>query len=146
MEAVRFFDGTEFEFLSNFFIAPIIYMGKEYKTSEHLFQAMKTLNEEEHEKIRLVPHPGSAKRLGNKCQLREDWESIKDKVMFHACLCKFMQHPDLAKKLLDTGDMYLEEGNTWDDRYWGVVDGVGKNMLGKILMQVRELLNLYKNI
>lgn len=144
MEKIGFFDGTEFAFLSNFFVAPIIYKGKEYKTNEHLFQAMKASTEEEHEKIRLVPNPGSAKRLGRQCNLRSDWEEIKDNVMLHACICKFFQHADLAEKLLATKNIYLEEGNTWNDRYWGVVNGEGKNMLGKTLMKVRTLLNLHE--
>lgn len=45
---------------------------------------------------------------------------------------------DLKQKLIDTNDEYLEEGNSWNDIYWGVCKGRGKNMLGKILMKVRE--------
>jgi hypothetical protein len=62
--------------------------------------------------------------------------------MFHALLCKFTQHYDLYIKLINTGDTYLEEGNTWGDTYWGTVDGVSKNMLGKTLMKVRDLLKV----
>ena len=51
---------------------------------------------------------------------------------------KFKQNPHLTKKLLDTGDVYLEEGNNWGDRIWGTVNGVGRNELGKILMEVRK--------
>lgn len=53
---------------------------------------------------------------------------------------KFEQNEDLKVKLLETGDEHLEEGNTWEDRIWGTVNGVGENRLGRILMQVRELL------
>lgn len=35
---------------------------------------------------------------------------------------KFTQNPDLADKLLATGDAHLEEGNTWGDRIWGTVN------------------------
>jgi predicted NAD-dependent protein-ADP-ribosyltransferase YbiA (DUF1768 family) len=54
------------------------------------------------------------------------------------------QWPDLQKKLLDTGDAYLEEGNTWHDNTWGnckcdrCARYQGENRLGQILMQVRE--------
>jgi ribA/ribD-fused uncharacterized protein len=140
MTKIDRFDGTEYDFLSNFYIAPIVYMGKEYKTVEHLFQAMKASTEKERERIRLVPNPGSAKRFGNQAKLRIGWEEIKDTIMFQACLCKFLQHVDLAQKLFSTGDAFLEEGNTWGDQYWGTVDGVGKNMLGKILMRVRDII------
>ena len=32
----------------------------------------------------------------------------------------------------------LEEGNTWADRVWGKVNGIGENRLGLILMQIRN--------
>ena len=44
----------------------------------------------------------------------------------------------MSNKLLGTGDTYLEEGNTWNDTFWGVCNGVGENNLGRILMEVRE--------
>ena len=53
-------------------------------------------------------------------------------------MAKFSQNEDLKKKLLDTGDATLIEGNTWGDKYWGVCKGVGKNRLGELLMEVRE--------
>ena len=51
---------------------------------------------------------------------------------------KFAHHPELKEKLLATGDAYLEEGNTWGDRIWGVYQGQGENRLGKILMKIRK--------
>lgn len=53
---------------------------------------------------------------------------------------KFESHPDLAEMLLDTGNTKLIEGNSWNDTYWGVCGGRGKNHLGKILMGVRSQL------
>ena len=44
----------------------------------------------------------------------------------------------LKTNLLKTGDAMLIEGNTWGDRIWGQVNGVGENNLGKILMRIRE--------
>ena len=55
-------------------------------------------------------------------------------------LAKFTQNQFLKEKLLATGDAYLIEGNTWGDRVWGQVNGVGQNRLGKILMEVRDML------
>ena len=55
---------------------------------------------------------------------------------------KFEQNEDLQKKLLATEDAYLEEENTWGDRIWGTVNGVGANNLGRILMNVRKELQL----
>lgn len=58
--------------------------------------------------------------------------------MYEICKAKFTQHKDLAEKLLETGDEELVEGNKWNDTYWGVCNGKGKNQLGKILMRIRE--------
>ena len=70
--------------------------------------------------------------------LRSDWEEIKYDIMYEVCKAKFTQHPDLAQKLLDTGDEMLVEGNTWGDKVWGQVKGEGQNMLGQILMRIRD--------
>lgn len=58
--------------------------------------------------------------------------------MYEIVKAKFTQNEDLKQRLLETGDMYLEEGNTWGDRTWGTINGKGQNRLGKILMKVRE--------
>lgn len=72
--------------------------------------------------------------------LRNDWESVKDLIMRQAVLAKFTQHDDLRELLLATGDAKLVEQTT-NDSYWGDGgDGRGKNMLGRILMEVREQL------
>ena len=83
--------------------------------------------------------PGQAKRAGRKAVLRHDWEDVKMNVMRKALRKKFSD-PELKAKLLATGDQILEEGNTWHDKYWGVdsVTREGKNMLGKILMEIRD--------
>ena len=70
--------------------------------------------------------------------LRDDWEAVKIQIMYQIVYAKFSQNPLLKQKLLDTGDAYLQEGNTWYDTFWGVCNGVGQNNLGYILMRVRE--------
>ena len=58
--------------------------------------------------------------------------------MHEAVLAKFTQHADLREILLGTGDAKIVE-HTENDAYWGDGgDGSGKNMLGQILMRVRE--------
>lgn len=57
--------------------------------------------------------------------------------MKEICKAKFDQKEELRQQLL-TGNEFLEEGNTWGDRVWGTVDGVGQNHLGKILMEIRK--------
>lgn len=136
MSDVRGFAG-EFEFLSNFYNSPIKIDGICYDTVEHYYQASKTLVLDHHHKIRSAKTPGHAKKLGRKYKLREDWESVKEAVMLKGIRAKFDQNPTLKQLLLDTGDSYLEETNTWNDKYWGVCEGKGKNRLGVLLMQLR---------
>lgn len=125
------------DFLSNFYVAPIRFEGAEYPTVEHAFQAAKTPEGKERARIRNAPNPGKAKSLGRKVALRKDWEQVKLGVMEALVREKFTAHPDLAARLLATGERQLVEGNTWGDTFWGVVRGNGKNHLGKILMRVR---------
>ena len=57
--------------------------------------------------------------------------------MYTVVTSKFKHNPRLLTKLLATGDAHIEEGNYWNDTYWGVCKGEGYNHLGRILMQVR---------
>jgi len=129
---------------SNFYLAEIRIAGKVYPTTEHYFQAQKFLpaDPEHAEKIRKAGTAGISKRLGNdrKHKLRPDWESMKDNVMRVALRAKFEQHPALKDLLLSTGDERLVE-HTERDTYWADGgDGSGKNMLGKLLMELRASL------
>ena len=134
---IRSFTESNF-YLSNFYEpAVVLYEGEEYPTTEHAFQAAKTLDVRERQEIQEAPTPGRAKKLGRKATLRFDWDEIKIDVMLDLVRQKF-QNWGLQQKLLSTGDVHLEEGNTWGDEFWGTCDGKGHNHLGKILMRVRD--------
>ncbi len=128
----------EYYFLSNFYTAPITFKGIEYKTTEAAFQASKSIDELDWYHIAGLETPGRAKRAGQRVRLRDDWDNVKDAIMYGLCLLKFSNHKVLRKKLIDTEDAILIEGNNWDDKYWGVCEGEGKNKLGEILMRVRK--------
>ena len=130
----------EYRFLSNFYPSPIRVDKVLYSTVEHAFQAAKTHDKAEKQEIAEANSPGRAKGLGRKVRLRKDWESVKVGLMRELVELKFRTHADLAERLLETGDAELIEGNTWNDTFWGVSGGRGKNHLGKALMQVREML------
>lgn len=132
---INSFEG-EYAFLSNFYEHPISNGVITFPTNEHYFQAMKTLEDDERLAIARAATPGQAKRIGRSVNLRPDWESIKLDVMETAVRIKFTD-PELAAKLIATGDEELIEGNWWNDTFWGVCNGVGENHLGKILMKVR---------
>lgn len=130
----------KYGFLSNYYAAPINYDGILYPTTEHAFQAIKSLNFEERKMIADCSTPGNAKKMGRTITLRKDWEDIKYGIMWQICLLKFLTWTDLKDKLLETGEEELVEGNTWNDKVWGVCDGQGTNWLGKILMDIRSRL------
>ena len=133
---IREFQGR-WRFLSNFQVVGAT-------TVEHEYQASKTLSPEWINRILAAPTPGQAKRLGSRAPLRSDWEQVRVPIMPGLLRWKFSEHPDLQRALLSTGDAILEEGNAWGDRFWGISpvgSGQGKNILGRLLMQVRSELS-----
>lgn len=130
-----------YRFLSNFYLVQVLYEGILYPSSEHAYQAAKTMDMEERLRISRLPTPALAKKAGKMLKLRPDWEMEKFQVMLDILRIKF-QDSDLRQKLLSTGEEELQENNTWGDRVWGICNGVGENHLGRLLMQVRgELRN-----
>lgn len=113
-----------------------VYGNLHFTSTESFYQAMKTMNLTDRKRISQM-NGYNAKREGKKIQLRDDWEEVKDDVMLFALRLKF-KDAKLRKKLLDTGDSLLIEGNFHGDHYWGVCKGLGLNKLGLFIMQVRE--------
>ena len=134
----------EYYFLSNFYESPILYDGIQYQNAEAAFQAQKcAIKADRHAFSGL--NATEAKKLGRQVSLRSDWESVKVNIMRDVVRTKFLKNPELSQKILATSEEYLEEGNTWGDRVWGTVNGSGANLLGKILMEVREELKITEN-
>jgi len=142
---------NEYLFLSNFYRCDIIIFSSynplavPYKTVEHYYQASKATNITDHMKITNLSSAGAAKNFGRKIKLRDDWEDIKIDIMKKALKEKF-SNPIFNKKLRETGTKILIEGNHWGDTYWGVdiKTGIGQNMLGKLLMEIRDEVNNVK--
>ena len=143
MKKIDFFTG-EYEFLSNFTYSPITRYGISVPTAEHAFQMLKATNLNDMQYIAQAHTPGLAKSRGRAVNMRGDWEQVKYEVMYAVQVDKYQQNPQLLKKLLATGDAELEEGNWWHDNIWGnckcdrCKNIEGRNMLGEILMKVRE--------
>jgi len=124
-------------FLSNFYLHEIKVKSITYPSVEHAFQASKSLLIKDKFEIAAVDSPRLARILGRRVSLRPDWETVKSGVMLFLLREKF-SNEILQKHLIKTGKAELIEGNHWGDCYWGICNGVGKNMLGKLLMQVRS--------
>lgn len=133
---------NDFRFLSNFHLVEIPYEGRVYGSTEAAYMSGKTHNQEDKDKLAKMT-PSQAKRFGRTIQLREDWEDVKDKIMYDVNLVKYLSGPSeetqkLKTMLHITNDFKLVEANWWGDEYWGECFGVGQNKLGKILMKVRD--------
>ena len=111
--------------------------GIEYPSVEHAYQAAKTVDRRERAAIAKCATAGEAKKLGQKCAIRPDWDAVKIEIM-RGLLKKKFSYRRLKKALLDTGEAYLEEGNNWGDSFWGVCNDIGENHLGKLLMEIRD--------
>ena len=140
----------EFYYLSNFY--PISYTLEShddilYKSVEHGFQSEKAINIEDRNRIIEQKTPGLAKRLGKNIKCKPQWDEIKLEIMKKHVLAKFQQNDYIKKKLISTNNIILIEGNTWHDNFWGKCSCVKciscekNNNLGKILMEVRDILS-----
>ncbi|WNS41504.1 NADAR family protein [Paenibacillus sp. MMS20-IR301] len=138
---IRFYETDKpYGCFSNFAKYPIVLKGKEWATTEHYFQAQKFAGTAHEEELRLARTPMEVARMGRERSrpLRQDWEACKDDVMREALLAKVEQHPVIKSILLSTGDCTLVE-HTANDSYWGDGgNGEGGNMLGKLLMEIRN--------
>lgn len=124
--------------------------GESAKTSEQLYLSSRFLSEAARRVILEAETGFSAKKISNEAvkggiEIRQDWDRVKVDKMRDAVLVKFVANPELAAKLLATGEEELIEGNKRGDTFWGVAPpppfGKGQNMLGKVLMETRDLLS-----
>ena len=119
-----------------------------YATGEHRYQAMKAIDADAHEKIRMATGPGEAKRFGGQTILRPGWGSSYGDlcyyVMLEVILAKVQQNREAAVWLAKTEDRFIAENSPTDD-IWGWRFGGdyrGRNLLGRCWMDVREFLQI----
>ncbi len=145
MNEIRFYSKTnKYEVFSNFSWHPIMLKGYIWKTNEHYYQAMKyeSINFERVAYIRDLPTARAAKNAGGvkTIPIIPTWNTDKDDVMRFCCLKKVLTHKDVYDILLESEDATLIE-DSMSDFHWGCGnDNTGKNMLGKIWMEIRTFL------
>lgn len=143
MKTIRFYkEFGEYGYLATYSNHGFFKDGIYWKTSEHYYQAQKFFEPEVKRKIAKAETPKIASNIGRdrSLKLREDWETIKQDIMFDAVYYKFKQNDNILQKLLETGDAEIVEA-TVKENYWGCgPNNDGQNNYGKILVKVREKL------
>lgn len=145
---IRFYRASERPYgaFSNLYRRDFEFEGVRYPTSEHAYQAGKPRKAAVRAWILAAPSPALLAMAAHGLyywDIAPGWSKTKFDRMRRVLLAKFEQHPDLKELLLSTGDARLVETATVDNevnRLWGEVNGVGKNMLGTLLMEIRSRL------
>ena len=143
---------------SNWFPSDFVYAGIQYNCAEQYMMAQKVSlggRYDLRQKIMETENPSEIKALGGKdsfpefVNIKPVWERNCRHIVKRGVKAKFLQNPDLADELLDTGDALLCEC-AGHDRIWGIGINLqnsewqdvsnwnGSNYLGIILMEVRE--------
>lgn len=129
-----------YEFLSNFYVHPVLTHEGILPSSEHAYMIQKDSDPRYKERIRKAKTPKQAKRIGYSAILPPDWDESRKFYAMHKALKYKFCDPELAQWLLNTGDRYLEETNFHGDTIWGRCNGIGSNHLGRQLMVIRYML------
>ncbi len=145
-DEIRFYRASEKPYgaFSNLYRREIEFEGEVFATSEHAYQAGKARKPEVRKWLMAAPSPSLLAMAAHGLyywDVAPGWSTIKFDRMKNVVRAKFMQHEDLRELLLSTGNARLVESATVDNevnRTWGEVNGVGRNMLGKLLMEVRD--------
>jgi ribA/ribD-fused uncharacterized protein len=146
---IKFYRSNEkpYGIFSNLYLSPVRFEAKLYPTAEHAYQAGKARKPEVRDWILSAPTPALAAMAAHGLytwDVTPDWAEIKFDRMRRVLRAKFDQHPELRQILISTGDARLVEAGTVNNavnRLWGEVNGVGQNMLGIMLMELRSELS-----
>ncbi len=142
---IRFYRASEkpYGVFSNLYRREIEFEGEVFRTSEHAYQAGKARKPEVKRWLMEAPSPSLLAMAAHGLyywDVAPGWSKTKYDRMRGVLRAKYTQHQDLRQMLLSTGDARLVESATVDNevnRLWGEVNGVGKNMLGVLLMELR---------
>lgn len=136
-----FFYEQDFYVLSNFSAFNVNVFGRDFPTAEHAYHWRKFCDKEATIAciIRLARSAHEAFKLAeqHRDKQHKNWNAIRLFEMRLILRAKAEQHEYVRRKLLATGDRELIE-NSWRDDFWGWGENRdGKNMLGKLWMEIR---------
>ena len=133
---------NEYAFLSNMFSCDIHYDDQVFPCVETAFQYAKCAKEKDRElfltKSGIWCHGLVARKIGRQVETRPDWNEYRLDVMYKLLEDKFYHNERLRKALCNTNNIYISEDNTYGDKFWGVCNGEGFNMLGRMIMEIRQ--------
>jgi hypothetical protein len=149
---ILFWDGI----YSNWHPAEIEYKGHKFANTEQAFMWEKALYFKDFEtadKILKTPSPSENKKLGRQVKGFDSkvWMKVCFDIMFDVNMAKYTQIERFGKELIASGEKTLIEASPYDE-IWGIGLGEiealkvpeeqwpGMNLLGKVLMTVRERL------
>jgi ribA/ribD-fused uncharacterized protein len=146
MEEIRFYRASDKPYgqFSNLFRRPIEFEGEVFATSEHAYQAGKARKPEVRSWLLSAPSPALLAMAAHGLyywDVAPGWSVSKFDRMRAVLRAKFTQHTDFRDLLISTGNARLVESAATDNevnRLWGEVGGIGKNMLGVMLMDLRS--------
>jgi ribA/ribD-fused uncharacterized protein len=149
-QGIHFYRANEkpYGVFSNLYRRAIVFEGLEFATAEHAYQAGKARKPEVREWLLNAPSPALVAMAAHGLytwDIMPKWSQTKFDRMRDVLRAKFSQHDDLREILLSTGNLRLVENASVDNevnRLWGEVNGKGKNMLGVLLMELREEMQL----
>lgn len=141
-----------FGWCSNMSHHPIEHLGKTWRTSEHLFQALRFAEDSPvREMIRKEKSPMKAKEIAKARTEMMSVEMMSEEDLDNMRLCirlKAEQHKDLLEELLESKSARIIEdvtkrGSQGNNLFWGAwlvgTEWQGKNMLGELWMELREI-------
>jgi ribA/ribD-fused uncharacterized protein len=146
MKEIAFYraDSKPYGVFSNLYRREIDFEGESFATAEHAYQAGKPRKAAVRQWLLAAPSPALLAMAAHglySWDINTNWATIKFDRMRGVLRAKFGQHADLREILVSTGDVRLVECATVDNavnRLWGEVNGKGKNMLGLLLMELRD--------
>ena len=129
----------KYAFLSNMYSCKIHYDGEMFPCVETAFQYAKTRDASLFTNDRgFFVNGFVARKIGRSVTLPKSWDTDRLSVMYELLEDKFLHNEGLREALKNTGDRWIQEDNTWGDTFWGVCNGKGQNMLGKMIMEIRQ--------
>ena len=150
-----FHENEDYGCFSNWFISPFTYAGKKYASAEQFMMYHKVMLFRKYglaDKIMATSNPAIAKKLARQPFPEFDhvlWERVCYNIVKRGVGAKFRQNKAIQDILINTGNEVIAECSTYD-RKWGIGIGIddpkrldvskwtGRNLLGRILMEVRE--------